>query len=42
MNLKALLPTVIGVLVALVAYDMFVKKMIPGASYEEEYDYDEE
>lgn len=39
MNVKALIPIVVGVLIATVAYNMFLKKIVEKESYELE-DYD--
>ena len=36
MNWKSLLYTVVGVLLALVVWEMFVKKLVPASGYEGE------
>lgn len=42
MNIKAMIPTLVAVIVALVLYDLFIRKMIIRKETYEEYYEDEE
>lgn len=38
MNIKALIPIVIAVVIALAAWELFIKKMVVKSEFEEAYD----
>lgn len=40
MTIKAMLPVIIAVLLANIAYDMFIKKALKIDSFEEDFDYE--
>ena len=42
MNIKAMIPIVIAVVVALAAWELFIKKFVVKSEFEEGYDYDDE